>query len=260
MALTDTEIRRSKPGEKPYKIFDSGGLHLMITPTGGKLWRWKYRFDGAEKLMALGRYPEISLADARERQSDGRVEVDECYICGPEEEVPGRLNLDKTLVVVAAEEDGSGIGRIRMRQVSEASSASLLPFVKESVVSGSTIHTDGWLGYSPLESKGFPHQITYLKGKPDTASELPPRVHLVISVLKDGCWARIRVRSATSIWTSSHSASTAANHEAGASCSFVSRSRRSPSPLSPATELPIRRPKTPANHNHNHMGYGESSG
>jgi len=72
MALTDTEIRRSKPGEKPYKISDSGGLHLMITPTGGKLWRWKYRFDSAEKLMALGRYPDISLAEARERRDAAR--------------------------------------------------------------------------------------------------------------------------------------------------------------------------------------------
>lgn len=72
MALTDTEIRRSKPGEKPYKMADSGGLHLMITPSGGKLWRWKYRFDGVEKLMALGRYPEISLAEARERRDAAR--------------------------------------------------------------------------------------------------------------------------------------------------------------------------------------------
>jgi transposase-like protein len=52
------------------------------------------------------------------------------------------------------------------------------------VTAGSVIHTDGWLGYSPLKNKGFPHQITYLKGKPDTASELLPRVHLVISLLK----------------------------------------------------------------------------
>jgi hypothetical protein len=68
MALTDTEIRRSKPGDKPYKLSDGGGLHLMVTPSGGKLWRWKYRFEGAEKLIALGGYPEITLADARERR------------------------------------------------------------------------------------------------------------------------------------------------------------------------------------------------
>lgn len=72
MALTDTEIRRSKPAKGPCKLSDSGGLHLLITPAGGKLWRWKYRFDGAEKLMALGRYPEVALADARERRDAAR--------------------------------------------------------------------------------------------------------------------------------------------------------------------------------------------
>jgi len=72
MPLTDTEIRRSKPAERPYKLSDGGGLHLLITQAGGKLWRWKYRFDGAEKLMALGRYPEVALADARERRDAAR--------------------------------------------------------------------------------------------------------------------------------------------------------------------------------------------
>jgi integrase len=72
MALTDTEIRRSKPAERPYKLSDGGGLHVLITQAGGKLWRWKYRFDGAEKLMALGRYPEVALADARERRDAAR--------------------------------------------------------------------------------------------------------------------------------------------------------------------------------------------
>jgi integrase len=72
VALTDTEIRRSKAGEKPYKLSDGGGLHLLITPAGGKLWRWKYRFGGVEKLMALGQYPAITLANARERRDDAR--------------------------------------------------------------------------------------------------------------------------------------------------------------------------------------------
>jgi integrase len=72
MALTVTEIRRSKSAARPYKLSDGGGLHLLITQAGGKLWRWKYRFDGAEKLMALGRYPEVALADARERRDAAR--------------------------------------------------------------------------------------------------------------------------------------------------------------------------------------------
>lgn len=54
MALTDTEIRKARPTARPYKLADSGGLFLMIMPTGGKLWPWKYCFDGKEKLMALG--------------------------------------------------------------------------------------------------------------------------------------------------------------------------------------------------------------
>lgn len=72
LPLTERQIRNSSPGEKPYKLSDSGGLHLLVTPAGGKLWRGKYRFEGVEKLMALGRYPEITLAEARERHFAAR--------------------------------------------------------------------------------------------------------------------------------------------------------------------------------------------
>src|SRR5437879_13076931 len=63
----------------------------------------------------------------------GRVEVDECYVGGLEEGLPGRLNLKKALVVVAAQEDGPGIGRIRMRQIVDASAATLVPLDPDSV-------------------------------------------------------------------------------------------------------------------------------
>ena len=66
MALTDTAIRSAKPGTKPFKMYDRDGLFVMITPVGSKLWRWRYRFDGKEKLMALGEYPLIGLAEVRE--------------------------------------------------------------------------------------------------------------------------------------------------------------------------------------------------
>jgi Integrase len=72
MALTDTGIRKARPAKKPYKLGDSGGLYLAVMPTGGKLWRWKYRFAGIEKLMALGGYPGVSLAAARELHAEGR--------------------------------------------------------------------------------------------------------------------------------------------------------------------------------------------
>jgi integrase len=70
--LTDTEIKKAKAKEKAYSMGDGGGLYLWVKPTGGKLWRWSYRFDGKEKLMSLGKYPDVSLAQARERHSEAR--------------------------------------------------------------------------------------------------------------------------------------------------------------------------------------------
>lgn len=72
MALSDITIRNAKPETKPVRIFDGGGLYLEVTPSGGKLWRLKYRFGGKEKLLALGKYPEVGLKDARERRDDAR--------------------------------------------------------------------------------------------------------------------------------------------------------------------------------------------
>jgi integrase len=72
MPLTELAIRKAKPLEKPYKLSDSGGLFLYITPAGGKSWRWKYYVDGREKLMTLGLYPDVSLAQARERRDLAR--------------------------------------------------------------------------------------------------------------------------------------------------------------------------------------------
>src|SRR5580692_7765111 len=65
MPITDTVCRTSKPGEKPYKLSDGGGLYLLVEKDGSKLWRHAFRFDGKEKLVALGAYPIVSLADAR---------------------------------------------------------------------------------------------------------------------------------------------------------------------------------------------------
>ena len=72
MALTDTEIKKAKAREKAYSLNDSGGLYLWITPAGGKLWRWAYWFDRKEKLMSLGKYPDVPLALARERHAEAR--------------------------------------------------------------------------------------------------------------------------------------------------------------------------------------------
>jgi integrase len=75
MPLTDTTIRNTKPGEKPAKLYDERGLFLLVTPSGGKWWRLKYRFEDKEKLLSLGVYPDVSLKDARERRDDARKEL-----------------------------------------------------------------------------------------------------------------------------------------------------------------------------------------
>jgi hypothetical protein len=70
--LTDTAIKKAKPGTKPVRMFDGGGLYLELATSGGKLWRFKYRFDGKEKRQALGSYPDTSLAKAREKRDEAR--------------------------------------------------------------------------------------------------------------------------------------------------------------------------------------------
>ena len=72
MALTDTAIRNAKPAAKPVKKFDERGLFLLVTPAGGKWWRLRYKFDGKEKLLSLGVYPDVGLKDARGRRDEAR--------------------------------------------------------------------------------------------------------------------------------------------------------------------------------------------
>lgn len=68
--LTDTKVRTAKPRPKPYKLADANRLFLLVTPSGGKLWRWNYTYDGKNKTMALGAYPIVSLADARAKRDE----------------------------------------------------------------------------------------------------------------------------------------------------------------------------------------------
>jgi integrase len=72
MTLTDSAIKAAKPKAAQYKQHDANGLFLLIRPSGGKLWRLKYRFNGKEQLLSLGAYPDVSLAEARKRRDDAR--------------------------------------------------------------------------------------------------------------------------------------------------------------------------------------------
>lgn len=72
MALTDVKVRNAKPTDKPVKLTDGNGMHLLVQPSGSKYWRLQYRFCGKQKMLALGVYPEVSLSEARRRREEAR--------------------------------------------------------------------------------------------------------------------------------------------------------------------------------------------
>ncbi len=115
----------------------------------------------------------------------GRVEVDETLVGG---ETPGRKGRgvpSQALVVIAAQEDGPGIGRIRLTRIPEASADHLHRFIQGAIVQGSCVHTDGWKPYQGLDRLGFQLEVSKLKGQnKNAATELLPRVHWVASLLK----------------------------------------------------------------------------
>ena len=73
--LSETVVRKAKPKVSEYKLFDGGGLFLLVTPSGGKLWRFNYRFNGKRNTLSFGPYPEISLADARAKREEARKQI-----------------------------------------------------------------------------------------------------------------------------------------------------------------------------------------
>ncbi len=115
----------------------------------------------------------------------GRVEVDETYVGG--EDPKGGTWIDqKAVVVIAAEEDGAGIGRIRLAAIPKPTRKRLHRFVQETIEPGSTVHTDGNEAYPGLDALGYPHERTVLSAQKakNAASRLLPRVHRVASLLK----------------------------------------------------------------------------
>jgi transposase-like protein len=119
-------------------------------------------------------------------QLRGRVEVDETFVGGEDSGVAGRKVETKSLVIVAAEEDGAGIGRIRLRRIPGAKRTSLHGFIRSSIAPGAIVHTDGFPAYRGLETLGSSHEVTNLIRQNDqnAATQLLPRVHRVASLLK----------------------------------------------------------------------------
>lgn len=146
---------------------------------------------GLQRVLGLGSYKNAWLLlhklrramvrPGRERLR-GVVEVDEAYWGGEEAGMRGRQSVAKALLAVAAEADGKGIGRIRLRYIPDASRATLHGFIQQAIEPGSTVTTDGLQAYRELE--GYVHDRQIQKLQPTDAEHLLPRVHRVISLLK----------------------------------------------------------------------------
>ena len=146
---------------------------------------------GLQRVLGLGSYQTAwtwlhklrcaMVRPGRDRLT-GTVEVDETYIGGEKPGKRGRGAEGKSLVLVAAQEDGRRVGRIRLRRVQDASADSLEPSVVEAVEPGAIIRTDGWPGYSGLKARGYRHEI--VRPSASVGDELLPLVHRVSSLLK----------------------------------------------------------------------------
>jgi transposase-like protein/ribosomal protein L37AE/L43A len=148
---------------------------------------------GLQRVLGLGSYQtawtwlhKLRRAMVRPGRDHltGWVEVDETYVGGWEEGMKGRRRGEKSLVIIAAQVVGNGIGRIRMQVIPDASGGSLCSFIESSVEPGSTIHTDGWQAYASIVKKGYTHEVSPIRARPREASKLLPHVHRVASLLK----------------------------------------------------------------------------
>jgi len=145
---------------------------------------------GLQRVLGLGSYKtawamlhklrRAMVRPGRDRLR-GTVEVDETYWGGEEPGVIGRQSEEKALIIVAAEEDGQGIGRIRLRRIPDLTKASLHGFIGQAVEPGSTVRTDGWKSYLGLD--GYIHDRQIQRHQTE-GEHLLPRVHRAVSLLK----------------------------------------------------------------------------
>lgn len=149
---------------------------------------------GLKRVLGLGSYKtawtwmhklrRAMVRPGRDRLS-GRVEVDESYVGGEDKGADGRYTEKKAPVVIAIEvHDPKGFGRVRLRQIGDASGPSLTAFVQDVVVPGSTVVTDGWSGYGNLEELGYSHERRNLSRSGQPAHVLLPGPHRIASLLK----------------------------------------------------------------------------
>lgn len=148
---------------------------------------------GLQRVLGLGSYQtawawlhklrRAMVRPERDRLA-GEVEMDETYIGGEEVGVSGRETENKAIVLIAAEVDGPGVGRIRMSRAPDASAASIESFVQATVSVRSVVRTDGWKGYLGLKKLGYRHRPKNMSASRNPAHVVMPRVHRVAALFK----------------------------------------------------------------------------
>ena len=209
----------------PLTIWFEAAWHVTTTKNGFSA-KSLERTLGIRYRVAWTMLQRFRVAMVRsERQPwSGIVEVDEALVGGVEHEGKRGRGTKKSIVAIGLEiHPPKGFGRVRMRQVADASDVSLRAFVCETVAPGSVVHTDGWGGYNRLSQSGYVHQRTIMSASDDPAHVAMPGVHRIASLLKRWILAPTKARCPMSIyrriWRSSPSALTVAPLAAVASFS-----------------------------------------
>jgi integrase len=152
MPLSDVKVRSAKPREKFYKLTDGDGLYLHVTEKGSKLWRFRYRFDGKEKLLALGGYPEISLSDARSRRDEARRQLAHGID-------PGAVKKAKKQAATAEQETFEAVAR----EWHKTFLASWTPRHAQTILSRLKHDLFPWMGSRPINENKAPELLAVVR-------------------------------------------------------------------------------------------------
>lgn len=153
MALSNTAIMNAKAADKPYKMYDTGGLFLQVTPKGGKWWRLKYYFESKEKLLSLGTYPDISLTQARQKREDAKkllaIDIDPSE-SRKQVKANKKLNSENSFELVA-------------REWWQSHMANKAESHKEKVIRRFELYLFPWIGKKPISSITAPQMLETLR-------------------------------------------------------------------------------------------------
>lgn len=151
MALSDVQIRNAKPKDKPYKLGDSGGLYLLVSPGGSKLWRLKYRVGGIEKLLSFGSYPQTSLIEARKKAIEAKEAL--------------RSGIDPSQAKKAQKASASGADTFETiaREWHEKFSANWAPTHASKIIQRLERDVFPWIGQTPIKEISAPQLLSVLR-------------------------------------------------------------------------------------------------